>query len=710
MDWIGLEFTHSVGGVYLPSHFLFFQSKPTLNPTQSNSTSFLIDHHHHHHHQSKWLKCKTTELQINQSIKTNTRTLIIFPSLIIKPSPGKIQSLFKKLTKINEKNGPFDLMICISDLFNLQTHTTDEEEKEIQDLIQNQIHIPIRTLFMIGQNPLPDSIQSQLDQTHGQVCENLEYLDPYHITTFKTLDNLRIATFSGIFDPLYFNPSDQLTQSSKSDPILNYIKSQTLSDFLKKFTPQSSTQPIDLLLTHALPQSLTTHSNRLPKDSNPFNRGGASPITQVLKTIQPKYHFSGAEDQFWEREPWVWDSTIDSNQIRLTRFINLGQFGNQTKERWFYAFNLTPNQGTRISKPIDSTPSPYSLSSGSQKRGFQEDDLDSGPNFRFTETDLTKRVRTNLPPSNYVCKICEKSGHWIQDCSLKKDDSKSNLQDGYVCRICHISGHRIQQCPMKDIKNSNPNRNSLQPKEIEPSTCWFCLSNPQVTKHLIASIGSETYLSLPKGPLPDPDSKDGVPGGGHVLIIPIAHYPSLLALPHEFSRSIQNEIRSYQSALRTFYSKYDCELVSFEICKLMGIGSRQGHGHLQVCPIPNALVSKVEEGFRSEGRLMGIEFEEEKEEEEEEEEGKEDGHGNGREGISYFRVGLPGGKGLRYWIKAHERFNMQFGRIVLAKVLGLPERWDWKSCVTKEEDEERKEREMCEEFQREFKEFEPKFD
>jgi hypothetical protein len=51
--------------------------------------------------------------------------------------------------------------------------------------------------------------------------------------------------------------------------------------------------------------------------------------------------------------------------------------------------------------------------------------------------------------------------------------------------------------------------------------CWFCLSNPKVTKHLIASIGTETYVTLPKGQVCSTDSSP-VPGGGHVLIIPVS--------------------------------------------------------------------------------------------------------------------------------------------------------------------------------------------
>ena len=51
------------------------------------------------------------------------------------------------------------------------------------------------------------------------------------------------------------------------------------------------------------------------------------------------------------------------------------------------------------------------------------------------------------------------------------------------------------------------------------------LSGAEVEKHLIVSIGDHSYLALPKGGL-TPD---------HVLVLPIAHHPSLLELPNEVS-------------------------------------------------------------------------------------------------------------------------------------------------------------------------------
>ncbi|EGG00284.1 uncharacterized protein MELLADRAFT_118092 [Melampsora larici-populina 98AG31] len=616
--------------------------------------------------------------------------------LIVKPSPNSIKPFFSKLTNINKKNGPFDLIICISDLF--KNHKQDEDD-QIDDLIQNKISIPTRTFFMIGQYVLPKKIQAILDSNqHGEICKNLEYLDPFSITTLKTLGDLRIATFSGVFDHKYFNTPNEPIESSMSetDTIPYHIKSVNLSTFLTKLKSQS--QPIDLLLTHSLPHSLTSHSKRLPKDLNPSN-WGCSPITDLLKQSKPRYHFSGGSlGEFWEREPWVWDSDSGSDSVQVTRFVNLGEFGNKEKERWFYAFNLTPSHETVITKPTDSTLSPYTPLSQPlhQKRHIEDDEFDSGPNFRFSETDLTKRAKTSLPPQNYVCKICEKPGHWIQECPSKLDPSK-NLQDGYVCRICNVPGHRIQQCPMKETRvHQSSNQRFNEPKEIGPSTCWFCLSNPQVTKHLIVSIGSETYVSLPKGQLPDTKSGCPVPGGGHVLIIPIAHYPSLLGLPKELSIPIQQEIQTYQNSLCALYSKYNASMVSFEVVKLTGTGARQGHGHLQVCPIPNELVEKIESSFIDEASKVGIEFEDQKEVQEE----------GAMDGMSYFRVGLPTGKKIISFIKPNQRLNMQFGRIVLAKVLDQMDRSDWKNCVLNEEDE----RLECDELKKVFKSFEPKFD
>ena len=86
--------------------------------------------------------------------------------------------------------------------------------------------------------------------------------------------------------------------------------------------------------------------------------------------------------------------------------------------------------------------------------------------------------------------------------------------------------------------------------------------------------------------------------------------------------------------------------MSFEIARLSGKG---GHAHVQVVPVPNSLVHKVEEVFRQEGTQAGIEFEPDPE-----------AALSGNE--NYFRVDLPDGKKLVHLLRPGRPFNLQFGR------------------------------------------------
>lgn len=128
-----------------------------------------------------------------------------------------------------------------------------------------------------------------------------------------------------------------ICQLQTQDASSHWIKTDQISSFMTKLKAHSaSPQPVDILLTHCLPQLLTVHSKLLPK--NPTAPAwGCAPITEVLRNARPRYHFAGgSQPQFWEREPWVWDqpgSQLHPNHLQVTRFVNLGEFGNKDKER-----------------------------------------------------------------------------------------------------------------------------------------------------------------------------------------------------------------------------------------------------------------------------------------------------------------------------------------------------------------------------------------
>ena len=121
----------------------------------------------------------------------------------------------------------------------------------------------------------------------------------------------------------------------------------------------------------------------------------------------------------------------------------------------------------------------------------------------------------DIPPEHYVCRRCRVPGHYVRNCP----EAKKPPAD-YVCRICGGSDHFIRDCPDKPAE---------APK-TRPGACWFCLSNPDVDKQLIVSIGEECYLALAKGGF----------DAFHVLLVPIQHCPTssslLLEQKQEFLR------------------------------------------------------------------------------------------------------------------------------------------------------------------------------
>ena len=172
-------------------------------------------------------------------------------------------------------------------------------------------------------------------------------------------------------------------------------------------------------------------------------------------------------------------------------------------------------------------------------------------------------------------------------------------------------------------------------------------------KHLIATIGSECYLTAPKGQLPISDTPGGVPGGGHVLIVPISHYPTLQSVPPDISIPVISEIEQYKSSLRSAYAKYGHVAVAFEVARLSGKG---GHAHVQVIPVPSAMAAKVETAFRTEGAEAGVDWEEDADQALEQAAGT---------GDNYFKVDLPDGSKMVHIMKPArmgKAFSLQFGR------------------------------------------------
>eukprot|EP00795_Rhopilema_esculentum_P013136 gene13136-3928_t len=173
--------------------------------------------------------------------------------------------------------------------------------------------------------------------------------------------------------------------------------------------------------------------------------------------------------------------------------------------------------------------------------------------------------------------------------------------------------------------------------------CWFCLGSPQVEKHLVISVGLQTYLALAKGGLTE----------NHVLICPIHHYNSTVVLPEETLMEIE---------------KYPLIQVSRYVVHI-------------VVPIHLEKVEEAKSAFKEYGQLQSLEFADVPEDK------------DLQEMVSvttpYFAVEFDDGDRLLHRVRS--KMPLQFGREVLAssELLDLPEKVDWKNCKLSKEEETR---------------------
>ncbi|KZT39225.1 hypothetical protein SISSUDRAFT_1003698, partial [Sistotremastrum suecicum HHB10207 ss-3] len=632
--------------------------------------------------------------------------------LAVGPVLGSFREIFAKVKAMDEKHGKFDLLLCTGDFFAKE----GEGEEALDELLAGSLDVPMHAYVMQGTYPLPQKVIKKAEETSGgYLCPNLYLLGKSSVTL--TPQGIRIACIGGAYDR-------ELYKSGKGlDHAVGHFTAQTVKSLVShpSITRPALENPnslaaakaastplplIDILLTNPWPLSIDMYSTGKPPEISSSNYL-SDPLNEVVLKAKPRYHFASLPGKFWEREPFMWEA----EENRVTRFISLGSFGEVTtgkKQRWFYAFSITTASSiSQQPKLPNVTKNPFQAPSLNQAQKRPSDE--TSENFIWNDTGKPpKKSRTDskegkskpcrkcgavdhtirdcpekeTPPEGYVCRKCQEPGHYVKDCPVTGDTGGKKPKEGYVCRACGSDQHFIQDCPVANDPSRGRHhddggrKRKGPPREIRPDECWFCLSNPRLAKHLIVTIGTECYVTLPKGQLPYTGHKADkdwtpVPGGGHVLIVPIEHHPTLHTLPEDVRSPILDEIEKTTAALKECYKSFGAVPVVFEIARLSGMG---GHAHVQVVPIPARLKDEVEAAFSKDPAVVW---------EQDPEAALRDAAESKRD---YFRVALPDGRQMVHMISGF--FNLQFGRFALANLMGAPDRVDWKACIGSDEAEE----------------------
>ncbi|KZM25284.1 uncharacterized protein EKO05_0000595 [Ascochyta rabiei] len=220
---------------------------------------------------------------------------------------------------------------------------------------------------------------------------------------------------------------------------------------------------------------------------------------------------------------------------------------------------------------------------------------------------------------------------------------------------------------------------------LTAAECFFCLANENIAIHLVTSIGDSSYVTTARGPLSTSQTYPKLGFPCHMLIIPFSHQPTLAAMEEEERLATYAEMQKYRVAMNSMLNSVAGEeygSVAWEVSK-----SSLPHTHWQYLPVPADLIRKglVEAAFKALAEnLHWPAFT------------KEDVGDGFEETSDFFRVLVWDPKNdpakqsslvMRFDEKI--RFHNQFGREVLAKLLRLDKRIDWKDCGQTQPEEEK---------------------
>ncbi|PMB73088.1 CWF19-like protein [Beauveria bassiana] len=571
------------------------------------------------------------------------------PKIIVLGSlNGNLEPAFKKLSALHAKNS-FTLALLTGDVFGPST-----PDSVLDALLSGSLPVPLPTYFSVGAaHPLPARIVAKL-RADEDVCPNLHFLGRRSVT--KTSDGLRIVSLGGaLVDSL--PPNDD--NGNQDGAAGNNSKEQHVA-----FHTQDDARSLkgangaDILLTSTWPADIWKYS-KVPLDDAHKSQVAAAAasrcVAELCAALRPRYHLTASPGAFfYEREPFIQAAAAgnaNSDDVSVTRFISLAPYGNAAKQKALYAFTL--NKAVDDAVPPGATASPLLSASRDKKR-------------------------------------------------LRND-----ADDGDASSYNRYSQHH-------DGRRQKRHRHHHQLPPPGPDQCFFCLSNPNTATHMVCSVGDDAYVTTAKGPLPltttysstsspstSSSSQHALTFPGHLLIIPLPHTPTLSSSSSSSLASARLEMTRFRLSLQSMLSRrFSLGAITWEISR-----ARNVHLVWQLVALPAALVTRglAEAALRVEADAHNYPafitkastFSEEDED----------------EAGDFVRVWLWAesddddavhSKTLVMPLEAEARFDLQFVRRAVGKLLGLEaRRVRWQDCAQTEEEETKD----AEAFREAFKEW-----
>ncbi|KAI9803754.1 MAG: hypothetical protein M1825_001634 [Sarcosagium campestre] len=430
--------------------------------------------------------------------------------LVVGGVHGHFSAVFSKIAAQDPNNNTFSSAIVAGDLFADPASSSTADDEQLFALLDNKIKVPLPTYFTLGQVPLPQRvIERLLSSPSDEICENLYFFGKR--TTLTTTERVKIVALGGRSDPNIASG----TSKDAYTPVFSPADAKVLH----------GANTAHILVTPTWPKWIR-HGSKIDLPQDAIEPVGDESIAELCSTLRPRYHFSSSPNFFYEREPFLHaPKDPQTDEKHITRFISIPSYSPKAKRKWLYAFRIDP----------------------------------------------TSEPSTDPPPSTTASPFPSKKSH------------KRQLP-GQEQQAPHASG------PERDNRGRPRKRHQRQPPP-GPGECFFCLSNPNIATHLITSIGDDSYVTTARGPLTTATTFASLPFPGHLLIIPLTHSPTLHSITDPQARSsTYAEMTRFRRAMhRMLHQRAPHQLgaVTWEISRANGV-----HTHWQFLPIDADLVHR----------------------------------------------------------------------------------------------------------------------
>ena len=386
-----------------------------------------------------------------------------------------------------------------------------------------------------------------------------------------------------------------------------------------------------ILLTNQWPANIARLSSITVPESVDKEAGTQS-IADLCLALKPWYHVSSTPPAAWVREPFRQTVEYDSfEEAKVTRFTSVASVTTSNKE-WMSAFTVDTARPPAAEQTTDT---PFLKGSPPRKR------------------------------------------------------ARPQHEEGGYSRYSGGGGDR---------------RSFKRQRKTDPNDCFMCLNKPSFKTHMVASIGDESLVSILRGPLPLPATYPELSFSGNVMIIPHYHAADELAHGRRAAEEVTAEfaeMSKFRKALSKMVGMKSQARLGTVCWEVNRTGIRHFHWQLIAAQAEQIRKGLIEAAFKVLAEKRQHQPFEDCDPEKQLEQRSDyfrvwmwtpavspvdqaDEHVNGSEDTGIT-------KSMYFPLPASEEgFYIWFGREVMAGILQLEDRVNWRSALHPNEAEEQK--------------------